>query len=301
VSTAIDLTRAAAIIDLRATCGPMTGGGGDPTWSIRPDRVARAMHTPDGPASIEVTRRRGRLDSRAFGPGADWILERVPVLLGLDDDPRGFRPDLHPLVADTARRRPGTFFGAGMSVWDVAVPTILGQRVTTGEARRSWWGLVRRFGNPAPGPLELRLAPSPRVIRRLGDADWHVLGVERKRADAIRGLTRVLPAVERSSASSTIELRRVLETIPGIGPWTSTGLAISVLGDPDVVLLGDLHLPHTICHALAGEPRGSDERMLELLAPFVGHRGRVVRLMKWSGNGAPRRGPRYSPIPIARL
>ena len=111
----------------------------------------------------------------------------------------------------------------------------------------------------------------------------------------------MLPSGENDASVSTAEFRRVLETVPGVGPWTSTGLAISVLGDPDEVLLGDLHLPHNACHALAGEPRGSDERMLELLEPFRGHRGRVVRLVRWSGRRAPRRGPRYLPIPIARF
>ena len=45
-------------------------------------------------------------------------------------------------------------------------------------------------------------------------------------------------------------------------------------------------------HALAGEPRGTDERMLELLAPFRGHRARVVRLIMHAAIREPRRGPR---------
>src|SRR4029453_406544 len=46
-------------------------------------------------------------------------------------------------------------------------------------------------------------------------------------------------------------------------------------GDPDAVPVGDFHLPHLVAGALAGEPRGTDERMLEPLAPFAGHRRRV--------------------------
>ena len=51
------------------------------------------------------------------------------------------------------------------------------------------------------------------------------------------------------------------------------------LGDSDAVATGDLHLPHMVAWALAGERRGSDERMLELLEPFRGHRARVLRLL----------------------
>ena len=38
-----------------------------------------------------------------------------------------------------------------LNLLDVLVPTILGQRVTSGEARRTWWTLVRRLGEPVAG------------------------------------------------------------------------------------------------------------------------------------------------------
>lgn len=199
--------------------------------------------------------------------------------------------------------------GRSLSIFDVVVPTVLGQRVTTGEARASWRHLVWRHGHPAPATAEVRLPPRAASLSRLGDAEWHVTGVERGRAATVRGLLRILPALERLLAEPrdptpqrTAALRRLVEGVPGAGPWTSTGLALKLLGDPDVVLLGDLHVPHGVCHALAGEARGSDERMLGLLEPFRPQRGRVVRLLKSSGAGAaPRRGPRYAPLPIARM
>jgi len=77
---------------------------------------------------------------------------------------------------------------------------------------------------------------------------------------------------------------------------TESQVRYGSLGDPDAVLVGDLHVPHQVCFALAGEERGSDERMIELLEPFAGHRGRVQRMIGWSGIAAPRRAPRYSPI-----
>ncbi|MGH2687137.1 MAG: DNA-3-methyladenine glycosylase 2 family protein, partial [Actinomycetota bacterium] len=59
--------------------------------------------------------------------------------------------------------------------------------------------------------------------------------------------------------------------------------------------------PHQVSWALAGEPRGDDARMLELLEPYRGHRGRVVRLIVAAGIGPPRRGPRLATRSIARL
>ena len=56
-----------------------------------------------------------------------------------------------------------------------------------------------------------------------------------------------------------------------------------VLGDPDAVPVGDLHLPREIGWALAAEPRANDARMLELLEPYRGNRFRLIRLLLASG------------------
>src|SRR5256885_363268 len=60
----------------------------------------------------------------------------------------------------------------------------------------------------------------------------------------------------------------------------------------NAVPVGDYHLPHMVGYALDGTPRSTDERMLELLEPYSGHRGRVIRLLIAAGIGAPRFGPK---------
>ena len=59
--------------------------------------------------------------------------------------------------------------------------------------------------------------------------------------------------------------------------------------------------PNIVSWALAREARADDTRMLELLAPFAGHRGRVVRLLGADGHRAPKFGPRQAILPIAIL
>ena len=60
----------------------------------------------------------------------------------------------------------------------------------------------------------------------------------------------------------------------------------------DAVSVGDYHLPNVVAWALASEARADDARMLELLEPYRGQRGRVIRLLEASGIGAPRFGPK---------
>lgn len=86
-----------------------------------------------------------------------------------------------------------------------------------------------------------------------------------------------------------------LTALPGLGPWTAAIVSRAARGDPDAVEVGDFHLPNMVAWNLAREPRASDERMLELLAPFAGHRGRVARIIGMAGTRAPAYGPRLAP------
>jgi 3-methyladenine DNA glycosylase/8-oxoguanine DNA glycosylase len=92
-----------------------------------------------------------------------------------------------------------------------------------------------------------------------------------------------------------------IQAFRGVGPWSAARVAMTALGDPDAVPTGDYHLPHMVAWALAERPRGTDEEMLELLEPYVGHRGRVLRLLLAAGVGAPRFGPRMSLRSIERI
>jgi 3-methyladenine DNA glycosylase/8-oxoguanine DNA glycosylase len=92
-----------------------------------------------------------------------------------------------------------------------------------------------------------------------------------------------------------------LRALPLVGPWTAAEVGLRALGDPDAVSVDDFHLAHAVCWALAREPRGTDERMLELLAPYAGHRARAIRLVEAARIHAPRRGPRLAPRSITQL
>lgn len=285
-------------VDLVATCRPMTDGASDPTWQLGRDHVTRALRTPDGPATLRLELRSHGATARAWGPGADWILDRADRMLGTPIPPTLLEAP-HPVVRRRARESAGARFGASLVLGDAVTPAVLGQRVTSREARSSWWQLVRRHGSPAPGCADVLVPPSPSTLAGLPLHEWHRLGVERGRAEAVRRCLVALPALDAAAERSSGRFQRAACELRGIGPWTATLLAATVHGDTDAVLLGDLHLPHTISHVLAGEPRGTDERMLELLEPWRGERARVARLLKGAGR-APRRGPRYTPLPIAR-
>jgi 3-methyladenine DNA glycosylase/8-oxoguanine DNA glycosylase len=285
-------------VDLRRSLRPVRLGKHDPTVLLTHDVMLRATRTPAGPATVRVEHHGDRFEVEAWGDGADWALDTAPAALGVLDDRAGFAPT-HPVVADLHRQADGLRLPRTQRVMEALVPAILSQKVTGFEARRSYRQLVERWGEPAPGPGALTLPPAPGVVAELGYYELHVVGVEKKRADTLKRACAHAARLEAAGELPSAELRARLEALPGIGVWTSAEVARLALGDADAVSVGDFHLKNLVAHTLAGEARGTDEHMLELLEPFAGHRGRVCLLIESAGISAPRYGPRIRVAPIA--
>lgn len=295
-------------LDIRRTLAIHWRGSGDPIWVFGTERIWRAARTARGPAVLAIETGcepvRNRVRVETWGPGAEQALAAAPALLGLLDDPEALHTD-HPLVRSLQRRFAGLRIGRTGDVTEALIPAITEQKVTGEEARRAYRRLVKAHGDPAPvppgGPAALWLPPDPTRLAALPYFAYHELGLERRRAETIRRVAALAPRLAPLAAGPADEAYRVLTAIPGVGPWTAAEVGIRALGDPDAVSVGDYHLPNLVCWALAREERGTDARMLELLEPFRGQRGRVVRLLELGVVRAPRRGPRMAPRRIESI
>lgn len=297
--------------DLGAMLRPMLRGSHDPTMRFADGGVWRTAITPFGPGTqwlgvVAVSGQSATAVTRTWGPGAPWLAERLPDLLGVHDDASRFEAvlaaDASSLVATAWRRRGASWRQPkGHNVWESAVAAVLEQKVTGLEAKRAWRGLVQRFGEPAPGPAPAGMAvlPDPRQMRRVPTWTWRRLGVDRARSDTIMRLAQVRHVLDRLPGLDVREARRQLTSVAGVGPWTYAEIAQRALGDADAVSVGDFHLAGDVVYALTGRMDGDDAVMLELLAPFAGHRYRAVRMIELSGVHKPRRGPRMA-IPAHR-
>lgn len=286
-------------VDLHRSLSALRLGRHDPTIQLMSTAVAVALRTPDGAAALRAEHLGDRIEVESWGDGGEWALEHAPGMLGCLDDRAGFDP-VDPVVRRLHREADGLRLPRTGRVLDALIPAVLSQRVTGFEAKRSYRLLVERWGEPAPGLPALQLAPRPDVIAELGYYDLHVIGVEKKRADALKRVCAHATRLEAVGAKAPDQLRTRLEAIAGVGPWTSAEVARVVLGDADAVSVGDFHLKHLVSWALASEPRGTDDRMLQLLEPYRGHRGRVCTLLESSGLTAPKHGPRQRIQPTAK-
>ena len=284
----------------RHTLSPLRNGRWDPTTRLDPGEFWRATLTPDGPGTLRLDWRDGTLRTSAWGPGAEWLLARVPALVGELDRPVVF-VDAPRALLEAQRNHPGVRLGASGTLYHDLLPTILAQRITAGEAMRQWRRLCGELGDRAPGPHpELRLPPAPDRLAATPTWWFHPLGIERKRAEPLVTVAKHASHLWAWSELATAEVASRLVLLPGIGEWTIGTVLGTAFGEPDALPVGDFHFKNTVAWALAGEPRGTDERMLELLEPFRGQRGRVLKLLNLDGNGAPKFGPRQRILPMHR-
>jgi hypothetical protein len=289
---------AAFPIDVRSVLGVHRRGLGDPAFALDDSgAIWRACRTPDGPGTLRLAWRAGPnlgtlVEGAAWGPGGGWLLDWLPAMIGAQDRPEDFVPE-HPVLREAVRRRSGFRIGRSGLVLEVLAPAVLEQKVVGKEAWRAWRHLLRRFGEPAPGPAPsgLRVPPGPATWAAIPSWEWHKAGVEAVRARTIAAAARVAGRLEEIIMLPSDQADRRLQSLSGIGPWTSAEIRQRACGDPDAVSVGDYHLPKLVGSALTGQPV-DDAGMLELLAPYPGQRHRAAMLAAMTGPAPPRYGPR---------
>jgi AraC family transcriptional regulator of adaptative response / DNA-3-methyladenine glycosylase II len=202
----------------------------------------RVISAPHGPALVTLSPGDGYLACRAtLAEVRDLVTvsARVRRLLDLDADPvavddaLGADPALAPLVS----KRPGLRSPGAVDGFELAVRALVGQQISVAGARTVLGRLAAEHGAPAFGgrlqfPTAERLAaldpatlPMPRARGRT------IVTIARACAEGTLGLD---PGVDR------VDERARLLALPGVGPWTADYLRLRALGDPDVLLAGDL-------------------------------------------------------------
>jgi len=284
-------------VPLRSILGTVGRGPGDRTMAVTDGVLWRGQQTPMGPATVALESRpaAGEVHARAWGPGAEWALTWLPASMGGLDDPTGF--EVPPSLAHVYRLHPHWRVPRTGLVFEALVAAALEQRVTGKEAWLGWRLLVRRYGDAAPGPAGdrgLRVLPSAAVVRAIPSWEWL-----RMQVDGARSRVVVRAAVRHEALQRTLTMHpgdadQALQSLPGVGVWTSAEVRQRAHGHSDAVSFGDYHVPASVGIALVGEPV-DDEEMERLLEPYRPHRYRVQRLVELGRIRRERHGPRMAP------
>ncbi|MEI6701000.1 MAG: AlkA N-terminal domain-containing protein, partial [Actinomycetota bacterium] len=169
------------------------------------------------------------------------LVTRCRQLLDLDADPTQIGQDLardellRPLLeAAPGRRLPGSINGEEM-----VLRAVLGQQVSTKSAATMAGKLAAALGAPT-GRTDLSATfPTAEAIAAAPDA---LLAMPATRRNTLRAVATLLASrqLDVSPGADRSEVRRVLQQVRGIGPWTIGVVAMRGLADPDEPLLSDL-------------------------------------------------------------
>jgi DNA-3-methyladenine glycosylase II len=133
------------------------------------------------------------------------------------------------------------------------VHIVLEQQVSLASARAAFDRLVL-----ATDPL------TPERFLRLTDMELLAIGFSRQKARYGRAIATALLDgtldLDRLAALDDEAAQQALETIPGIGRWSSTIYLLMVLGRPDVWPVGDMALATAVAEAkgLPARPAAAD-------------------------------------------
>lgn len=225
------------------------------------------------------------------GEGAgDSIGEpEVKASLGLSD-PGWPNPPEHPVLTRIPREVKSLRLVRVLWPYEALLATVLQQRVSWEEASQNWSNLCRCHGARWDDQCS---APSPAKLLTLSNDEFAALGIESSRAAPCRAAARIL--ADRLRLDEDLgELEARLLAARGIGPWTASAFLGLACAQSDTVPLGDYDLPKLVHFVFSGERDGTDDLMLSHLAPFAGHRFRVIRWLWSAGFKMPRRGPRLA-------
>ena len=160
-----------------------------------------------------------------------------------DADPVGIDSalTLDPALAASVAAAPGLRVPGAVDGPETLIRALLGQQVSVAAARTAASRLTRIVDDRLPDPdgTLTHLFPSPAALAALDAFD---VGGPRRRAATVIGTAAALAAgslVVDAGRRST-DLRAELTARDGIGSWTADYVAMRVLGDPDVLLDGDL-------------------------------------------------------------
>jgi 3-methyladenine DNA glycosylase/8-oxoguanine DNA glycosylase len=283
-------------IDARRAVALQQRGAHDPAQTTVGGITWRVSRTPIGVATLALRFERERVRAAAWGPGASWAIDQLPDLCGAADDPDGFDPSRHPVIAATHHRHPQLRLGRTDLVFDALASAVFEQKVTGLQAFGAWRAVLTRHGERAPGPTPRPMFAPPAQWHRIPSWSWHRAGLEPPQSRTVTAAAARRASLERALGAATddADVDRILTSFPGVGPWTSAETRIRAFGDADAVSVGDYHLAHEVGYALTGS-RVDDDGMLELLEQWRGHRQRVIRLIALSGVHQERRGPRLQP------
>jgi AraC family transcriptional regulator of adaptative response / DNA-3-methyladenine glycosylase II len=187
------------------------------------------------------------------------VVGRIRAMFDLDSDPVIIANSLEvdPGMKRLVKKHPGIRLPSGWDPFETAIASILGQLVSVERGRALLADLIQMLGEEIEWKgRKIKLFPAPEKIAASGLEGLKTTGARKR---ALREFSRAM-AEGRLSLEPTQDVEEFIAqalTIPGIGPWTATYMAMKALRHTDSFPETDLIL----ARALELHPKELVDRM----------------------------------------
>ena len=239
------------------------------------------VRAPNGNDHLDVT-----MHLATFGSIIDEV-ERIRSLFGINMDHsqaiKHLRTDK--LLGPAVRKQVGLRLPGAWNRFETSIRIIVGQQVSVAGASTVTGRIVQRFGKkidvPLPGSLGY-IFPAPSVLAKANVQDF---GMPKSRANTIKQFSAAVAGgdIDLTMAGSLENTTSILESLPGIGPWTSHFIAGRVMGQQDAFPAIDLGLRKSAARLLGKTSPLSDADLTRLAEPWRPFRATAAAYL-WMAN-----------------
>jgi AraC family transcriptional regulator, regulatory protein of adaptative response / DNA-3-methyladenine glycosylase II len=174
---------------------------------------------------------------------AQAAVQRCRRMLDLDADPDTVEAHFAEdgILAPLVRKRPGLRSPGHPDGVELLTRAVVGQQISIKGARTLAARLVAAVGEPLTAPVGgvTHTFPTADAIAGCATADF-AMPAARARALIFACEQLASGRIVIDAGSDREEISRQLQSLPGIGPWTASYVALRALGDPDVFLPTDI-------------------------------------------------------------
>ena len=164
------------------------------------------------------------------------------------------------------------------SIYEALIIAITEQQISLNVAYKIQDRLAKKYGSKYEfGPHTFYSFPTPDIISNVEIMDLRQLGLSRNKASYIIDISKKIASdgfdLESLKYVSTDEVREVMLSLRGVGPWTANYVLIRGLGRTNMVPYDDLGLRDSVGYYYRDGERVSSDEAEEIFSRFGDYKG----------------------------
>jgi DNA-3-methyladenine glycosylase II len=278
-STATVTIHPAQPFDFNLSCGIYARTGVYTHTAYLDGVLYKCLEFDGAPSLITVNQKKEVLKARLYGRGNRGQLESTTSWITSSDlDLNPFYAEADEVLKPIIDRLRGLKPPRTATVYEALIIAFTEQQISLRVAMAFQRRIVERYGKPLRhGELTFSSFPSPAELASANVEELRALGLSRNKADFIIGLSKRVESgeldLESLKGMPTGEAREILQSIRGVGEWTSDYVLVRGLGRTEMVPYDDLGTQDSVGLYYKGGARATRSEVEKALGRFGSYAG----------------------------